>query len=107
MAEKIEETIKHLVDEGRKKGVLTYSEMNKLLEEQFLPPDKMDAIFVALEDAGIEIHDDADAAGGASEDKEEGDREVAVEADDSHDDDELPETIFPKSSMPEKIDDPV
>ena len=33
MAEKIEETIKHLIEEGRKKGFLTYSEMNKLLED--------------------------------------------------------------------------
>jgi len=108
MAEKIEETIKHLVEEGRKKGVLTYSEMNKLLEEQFLPPDKMDAVFVALEDAGIEIQDDAETAGARAEEKEEGSpRAVNMESEDSDHDDELPETIFPRSSMPEKIDDPV
>src|SRR5436190_75822 len=108
MAEKIEETIKHLIEEGRKKGVLTYSEMNKLLEEQFLPPEKMDAVFMALEDAGIEIQDDADATGARAEEKEEGtERAVSLESGDSDHDDELPETIFPRSSMPEKIDDPV
>ena len=31
MAEKPEEILKHLVDEGRKKGFLTYGEMNKIL----------------------------------------------------------------------------
>ena len=30
--------------------------MSKLIEDQFLPPDKMDQVFVGLEDAGIE-HD--------------------------------------------------
>jgi RNA polymerase primary sigma factor len=107
MAEKIEETIKHLVEEGRKKGVLTYSEMNKLLEDQFIPPDKMDAIFVALEDSGIEIQDDVEAAGAGIDEKDEAAEDVRVETDDGDHDDELPETLFPKSSMPEKIDDPV
>src|SRR5947207_6038298 len=107
MAEKIEETIKHLIEEGRKKGFLTYSEMNKLLEEQFIPPERMDAIFVTLEDSGIEIQDDVDASAERLEEKDEPRDEVAVESEDHEHDDELPETIFPKSSLPEKIDDPV
>ena len=36
MPERIEDTIKLLVEEGRKKGYLTYGEMNKLLEESGL-----------------------------------------------------------------------
>ncbi|MBL8858525.1 MAG: RNA polymerase sigma factor RpoD [Planctomycetes bacterium] len=107
MADKIEETIKHLLEEGRKKGSLTYTEMNRLLEEQFLPPDKMDAVFVALEDAGIDIHDDADSSGSRGDDKDDGPSKVSLESEDSDSDDDLPETIFPRSSMPEKIDDPV
>jgi len=58
MSEKIEDTIKNLVDEGRRKGFLTYAEMNKLMEDQFIPPDRMDQVFVTLEDHGVEVVDD-------------------------------------------------
>src|SRR5436853_4901335 len=107
MAEKIEETIKLLIDEGRKKGFLTYADMNKLLEEQFIPPDRMDGIFVTLEDAGIDSLDDAETAAAADGDKEDRRAEVSVESEDNEHDDDMPETIFPRSVMPEKIDDPV
>jgi RNA polymerase primary sigma factor len=105
MAEKIEETIKLLIDEGRKKGFLTYTEMNKLLEDQFIPPDRMDGLFVTLEDAGIDILDDAETAGDSE--KDDVAAEVSVESEDNEHDDDVPETIFPRSVMPEKIDDPV
>ncbi|MEM9379100.1 MAG: RNA polymerase sigma factor RpoD [Planctomycetota bacterium] len=61
MTDKIDQTIKLLVDEGRTKGFLTYAEMSKLMEDQFLPPDKMDQVFMGLEDAGIDVVDDNDA----------------------------------------------
>jgi hypothetical protein len=53
MSDKVEDTVKLLVEEGKKKGFLTYADMNKLLEDQFIPPDRMDQIFVALEDTGV------------------------------------------------------
>ena len=107
MADKIEETVKLLIEEGRRKGFLTYPEMNKLLEDQFLPPDRMDSVFVALEDAGIDVVDEGD------------DRTALVDKDDSEEvkkvggravvaEEEPPaETVFPRSVLPEKIDDPV
>jgi RNA polymerase primary sigma factor len=107
MADKIEEIVKHLVEEGRKKGFLTYSEMNRLLEDQFVPPDKMDAIFMALEDGGVEVQDDVDAGAERLAEGEEAESVVAVDEDADGGDDELPEALFPKSAVPEKIDDPV
>ncbi|HEV8114209.1 MAG TPA: RNA polymerase sigma factor RpoD [Planctomycetota bacterium] len=105
-ADKVEDTIKLLVEEGRKKGVLSYTEMNRLLEDHFVPPDRMDAIFLALEDSGVEMVDDEAAAarGGA---RDEVDAGVTAEADDAIRDEELPETILPRAGLPEKIDDPV
>ena len=109
ISDKVDETLKLLVDEGKKKGFLTYADMNRLLEDQFLPPDKMDAVFVALEDSGVEILDDAEtaAAGGALG---EGDDERAV-ADDAEavvEEEEASESpAFTRGVMPEKIDDPV
>ena len=60
MTDTVEQTIKLLVDEGRPKGFLTYTEMSKLMEDQFLPPDKMDQVFIGLEDAGVDVVDDND-----------------------------------------------
>src|SRR5689334_19333173 len=107
MAEKIEDTIKQLITEGRKRGVLTYSEINRILEDQFLPPDRMDAVFMALEDSGIEVQDDADTASGLREEKDDHEGKLAARADDGDHEDEVPEPIFQRSGMPEKIDDPV
>ncbi|MDF1837122.1 MAG: RNA polymerase sigma factor RpoD [Planctomycetota bacterium] len=60
MTNKIETTVKLLVEENRRKGFLTYQDMAKLMEDQFLPPDKMDQVFVGLEDAGVEVSEDTD-----------------------------------------------
>ena len=60
MSDRTEETIKVLVEEGHRKGYLTYAEMNKILEDQFIPPDRMDQVFMALEDQGVEVVDDPD-----------------------------------------------
>jgi len=60
MTDTVEQTIKLLVAEGRPKGFLTYAEMSKLMEDQFLPPDKMDQVFIGLEDAGVDVVDDND-----------------------------------------------
>jgi len=106
MAEKQDEFIKQLLTEGKKRGVLTYNEINRLLEDQFLPPDRMDQIFMALEDAGIEIQDDVDTSA-MREESTDVDRAMPVDNDESEDGDEMPETIFTKAGMPEKIDDPV
>jgi RNA polymerase primary sigma factor len=106
MAEKQDETLKQLLTEGKKRGVLTYNEINRLLEDQFLPPDRMDALFMALEDAGIEIQDDVDTTA-LRDESVDVDRQLPLDSGESEDGDELPETIFTKAGMPEKIDDPV
>jgi RNA polymerase primary sigma factor len=105
-AEKVEETIKLLIEEGRKKGALSYTEMNRLLEDQFIPPDKMDAIFLALEDSGVEMVDD-EAAATREGGREEVETGAAAEAEEGIREDDLPEAIVPRAGLPEKIDDPV
>ena len=102
MSDRIEETVKTLVEEGRKKGFLTYAEMNKLLEDQFVPPARMDQIFVTLEDAGVDVLDDSETP------------EVAVtrtatptKAGRTGAEEEPRGSLFSRGAMPEKIDDPV
>jgi RNA polymerase primary sigma factor len=104
MTEKIEDTIKLLVDEGKQKGFLTYAEMNRLLEDQFLPPDQMDQVFVALEDAGVDVLEGTDTGGlDVSGDKEAPAKPARIEQ-------VAPEperATATRSMVPERIDDPV
>ena len=101
--DKTDDIVKLLVEEGNRRGFLTFQEMNKLLEDQFLPPDRMDQVFMALEDAGVDVVDEADAD------------QVALLP---TGDDSAPKKTFtsatatPQSPLervvtPEKIDDPV
>ena len=109
MSEKIEDTIKSLVDEGRRKGFLTYAEMNKIMEDQFIPPDRMDQVFVTLEDHGVEVVDDEASMSSIA----------LVDDDDPADSAKGPAAAHPEPPAPtpthapsrsvlaEKIDDPV
>jgi len=96
MTDKIEETIKLLVDEGRRKGFLTYGDLSKFTEDQYIPPDRMDQVFIGLDDAGIDVVDDADA-----------DLEVGLKVDDDGGGPAKPAIDLVRGVVAEKIDDPV
>ena len=55
---KLEPEIKFLVEEGKRKGFLTYEEVNRLLPEDVASGDKIDRIFEMLEEMGIELGDE-------------------------------------------------
>jgi len=105
MTTKFDDAIKVLVEEGQTTGLLTFAEMNRLLEDQFIPPDQLDQVFVALEEAGIEVVDDnseespiatTPAAPAKSPAETVAAKSAAAEA-------ALARTV----ALPEKIDDPV
>jgi RNA polymerase primary sigma factor len=109
--EKIEDTIKVLIEEGRRKGFLTYNELNVLIEDQFLPPDRMDAVFVALEEAGVDVLDDPESgeageAGFGDSEDEAGDLLDLTEPVGAAEE-PVESAPLPRGVMPEKIDDPV
>ncbi|MCK6448893.1 MAG: RNA polymerase sigma factor RpoD [Planctomycetes bacterium] len=109
MSDRIEDTIKSLIEEGRRKGFLTYVEMNALLEDQFIPPDRMDQVFLSLEEAGVEVVDDSEAAGDESGVPDEDTEDLPIPESDNvaEEEDEAPEPVFTRGVLPEKIDDPV
>ncbi len=109
MSEKLDDALKTLLDEGRKKGFLSYSEMNRLLEDHFVPPERMDSLFMSLEDAVVEVLDDGDEPEAAK---------VGLDTDEGADDDlpslatpppedDMAELTLPRGALPERIDDPV
>ena len=72
-----EQQIKTLLEKGRKKGFLTYEEMNKGLPEEAVSPARLDSILATLDEMRINLLDEADVKKqqeekfGAPEDKEE------------------------------------
>ena len=110
MSTKIDDTIKSLIDEGRKAGFLTVSGMTKLMEDQFVPLDQMDQVFFALDEAGIDVVEDDDVD---TSDKD----AISIKAGDGlmgKAKEAAPKKATKKAAektvkadMPEKIDDPV
>ncbi|MBI4379870.1 MAG: RNA polymerase sigma factor RpoD [candidate division NC10 bacterium] len=70
-----------VVSPGRKKGFLTYREMNRLLPEEVAPADQMDNILNLFDEMEIEVADEAERpkAVGASEPQEEESSEVELD----------------------------
>ncbi|KRQ86638.1 RNA polymerase sigma factor SigA [Caloramator mitchellensis] len=52
--------VKHLIEKGKKSGVLTYKEIMDSLEDVDLSPDQIEKIYEILESMGIEVLDDMD-----------------------------------------------
>jgi len=88
MATTLEESLKLLIERGKEKGFVTYEELNDLLPEDTVAPDKIDKILMTLDEMGIDILDEAEQPGAQ---KEEPDALEEVE----------------KDEVADRIDDPV
>jgi len=59
--DKVAESIKILIERGRDKGFLTYEEMNDILPDETVSPEKIDEILTLLDERGIELIDETEA----------------------------------------------
>ncbi len=96
--EKMPPEVKAFIEDAKKKGTVTYDELNRVLPED-VPPDRLDAIFQMLDELGIEVVEDRPGGGGAEE--AQGEREGVDDEDFREDFEE------DKRGVSEKIDDPV
>jgi RNA polymerase primary sigma factor len=94
---KVDPDLKQLIDEGKKKGYLTYDDMNRILPADLISPERLDSILMMLDDMGIDIVDEAE-----SEQKEFLEEEQAEESEEREE-----EESDLKGLGPERIDDPV
>ena len=58
---KIDEGLKTLLDSGKDKGYLTYSQVNEYLPDDAVNPEKLDQLLLVLEEQGIELIDESEA----------------------------------------------
>ncbi len=99
-AEGLAADIKSLIEEGKKKGFITYDEMNRILPDDLVSPEKLDSILAKLDELGIDLVDKT----GEGEGKEAVEEEVLEAREDFGE--AVVDDAFTRGSS-EKIDDPV
>jgi RNA polymerase primary sigma factor len=58
---KVDEGLKALLESGKQKGYLTYSQVNDYLPDDAVNPEKLDQLLLILEEHGIELIDESEA----------------------------------------------
>jgi RNA polymerase primary sigma factor len=94
---KLDEGVRGLIDQGKRKGYLTYEQVNEFLPDEAAHSDKLDQLLTLLEEQGIELLDESEAEGREADQRSELD-ELEREADLSFLDEE---------GDGKRIDDPV
>jgi RNA polymerase primary sigma factor len=102
-----EQQIKAITEKGKRKGYLTYEEMNEDLPEDMVTPDRLDSLLATLDEMGISIIDEADVEKHAGEEFEtpEGEPEAAKE--EQLKEDELLEKQLIGEEVGRRFDDPI
>jgi RNA polymerase primary sigma factor len=95
---KMDEGLKSLLEQGKEKGYLTYSQVNDYLPDDAVNPEKLDQLLLVLEEQGIELIDESEA-----EEREAGPAGATAEPDQRED----LELVFMDEEDSRRIDDPV
>ena len=105
--EKLDEGLKTLLDLGKRRGFLTFDQVNDYLPDEASSPEKIHGLLEALDEMGIELinEDEAEARLLASGDADDEPEDLVDEPSDDEDDGELtPEDL---DEISRRIDDPV
>jgi RNA polymerase primary sigma factor len=104
----LEQVIQALIDEGKKKGYLTYEQMNERLPEDAVSPAQLDKLLSKLDEMGISLLDEADVEKHDEFDvsEEEIEQEEEEEEEEQLKEDELLEKELVGETS-RRIDDPV
>ncbi|MBI5360722.1 MAG: RNA polymerase sigma factor RpoD [Planctomycetes bacterium] len=60
--DKVEKDLNTLIEEGKKKGFITYDDINKHLPDEMVAPEKLDALLHQFDELGIDVVDEETAA---------------------------------------------
>src|SRR5947207_15597299 len=58
---KLDDGLKTLLESGKDKGYLTYTQVNAYLPDDAVNPEKLDQLLMVLEEHGIELIEEAEA----------------------------------------------
>ena len=99
----IEASIMELVAKGKKQGFLSWEELNQRLPDEAIIPDKLEVIMLRLDEAGIEMMDEAEA----SRMLETRQTKPKEDADAKDSPDEVSREVLADDAVARRIDDPV
>src|SRR5438093_5406073 len=94
---KVYEGLKSLLEQGKEKGYLTYSQVNEYLPDDAVNPEKLDQLLMVLEEQGIELIDESEAE----------EREAGPGARPAEDNRDLDLSFLEEETDSRRIDDPV
>src|SRR5437667_12557504 len=58
---KMDDGLKALIESGKRKGYLTFAQVNEFLPDDAVNPDKLDQLLQVLEEHGIELIEESEA----------------------------------------------
>src|SRR5260221_14044340 len=58
--EEVDLRVNALIDLGKSRGFLTYEELNERLPDEVVSPDKLDSLFMMIDEMGIKLIDEGD-----------------------------------------------
>jgi len=101
----VEVSVAELMEKGRKRGYLTWEELNEALPDEAVLPDRLESILQRLEEMAIDVIDEAEAEKMAFID----DASTATKKKKAYEPDEVvpAEEEFPVEAPSRRIDDPV
>ncbi len=110
--EKLDPVVKMLLDKGKRRGFLTFEEVNEILPDDFSSPEKLQLIQDSLEEMGIELinEDEVESRNGIETDLDEDLGTLEGELDEAEVEDHEEITIEDELSdepFSRRIDDPV
>jgi RNA polymerase primary sigma factor len=94
---KLDDGLKALLESGKEKGYLTYTQVNDYLPDDAVNPEKLDQLLLVLEEQGIELIDESEAE----------EREGTPASSPDIDTRDLEITFMEEDSDSRRIDDPV
>jgi len=104
----LEQVMQALIEEGKKKGFLTYEEMNDRLPEDAVSPAELDKLLSKLDEMGISLLDEADVDKHASDEFDVPEDEIEQEEEEKEqlkEDEILEKELVGEGSR--RIDDPI
>jgi RNA polymerase primary sigma factor len=104
--DKMDEGLKTLLDLGKRRGFLTFDQVNDFLPDEASSPEKISGLLESLDELGIELinEDEAESRLAASGDLDDEPEDVADDSDDDDDGELTPEDL---DEISRRIDDPV
>src|SRR3989304_1858457 len=97
MSDALDASVKKLIAKGKQRGYLTYEEMNDDLPEEAVSPDRLDSLLMALDELGIELIDESEAA----------QREPFAETEEPVEEKTATEELVEEREVPRRIDAPI